>query len=251
MKCRFFSISISLLMMGVSSIAFSVSSRAQTATPSPSAAGQNRNAQNGFLQFNYGPGRTADTLRMIDIQNREMEAGDRSRQTLQDNLSSNRSRAQDMVNMLKDEEMQKALVKVTARGKQVLTENPEIKSPMGIIAGAMSLWYGRSIKLIKGETFKLSSRLEIRGRNGEFSMESPLFNGTLHYGVGDLNISVNRRISSIDTSAELYYNMNNQSFNTQLRHSLAPNLDLTFGASQIPDTRQTDGRAGFEYRLDF
>ena len=240
MKCRFLSITVFLALGGACASSFVSSSRAQS-----------RSAQNGFLQFNYEPGRTADTLRMIDQQNRAMEAGDRSAKAMQDSISSNRSRAQDMVNLIKDEELQKALVKVTSRGKQVLTENPELKSPMGVIAGAVSLWYGRSIKLIKGDDFKLSTRLEARGRNGEFSMESPLLNGTLHYGVGDLNISVNRRISSIDTSAELHYNMSNQSFNTQLRHSLAPNLDLTFGASQVPDTRQTDGRAGFEYRLDF
>lgn len=83
-------------------------------------------------------------------------------------------------------------------------------------------------------------------------MESPLLNGRLRYSGGDgVDISMNRSISSIDTNAELNYNMNNQSFSTNLRHRLAPNLDLKFGATQAPQSTQTDGRAAFEYRLDF
>ncbi len=83
-------------------------------------------------------------------------------------------------------------------------------------------------------------------------MQSPLMNGTLRFRGGEgVDISMNRSISSIGSQAELNYNLNNQSFSTQLRQSIAPNVDFTVGASQAPATKQTDGRATFEYRLDF
>lgn len=211
-----------------------------------------QNEPKGFLDFNFTQGRQADTQRMIDVQNRGLEAGDRSTQTIQDTLSRGRSRAQEMVNLIKDEELQKALVKVTARGKQILQENSDLKNPLGVIAGAASLWYGKTIRLMRADQFLLTTRIEGRGRSGEFSMESPLVNGRLRYNGGDgVNIMMNRKISSIDSQAEFNFNMNNQSFSTSVRHTLTPNLDLTFGASQTPLTNQTDGRAAFEYRLDF
>jgi|GEM_PF-1931908 len=231
-----------------------IASRAQTAAPkgSPTLGGTLKSNSNGLLHFNYVSGRDSETLRMIDDQTRAVAAGDHGTQAQMDNLAIGRTRAQDMINLIKSEELQKALSKVTVKGKQLLQENQEIKNPLMLIAGAASLWYGKTIRLIKGEDFKLSTRIEARGRSGEFSMESPLLNGNLHYDGNGLNISMNRTISSIDSKAELNYNVSNQSFSTNIRHQLAPNLDLTFGASQVPtQSKQTDGRATFEYRFDF
>jgi hypothetical protein len=190
--------------------------------------------------------------RMIDQLNRESEAGDHSPNTQQEHLAISRSRAQQMVDLIKDEEMQKALVKVTARGNQILEENPEMKSPLGVLAGAAALWYGKTIGILKGDTYKAWTRVEARGRSGEVWLQSPILDGKMRFSGDDgMSISMNRSISSINSQAELNYNVQSQSFSTQLHHQLAPNLDFSFGASKAPSAIQTDGRATLQYHLDF
>lgn len=90
---------------------------------------QKLNDSNEPLRFNFEFGKQADTLRMIEQQNRNIESGDRNTKTLQDDMSTSRTRAQEMVNLIKDEQLQKAMVRATAKGKQLLQENNELKSP--------------------------------------------------------------------------------------------------------------------------
>lgn len=247
-----FSIIFTVFCMGVGLANFSAPSRAQKPNGSPALGGEIKKDPGEFLNFNYKYGRESDTLYILDKQNRAYEAGDRSPQAMQNSIDTNRSRAQSIANMIKDEELEKAMVKVTARGKQLLHENQDLKNPLGVIAGAASLWYGRSVRLIRSEAFHLFTRVDGRNRSGEFSMESPLVNGRLKFQSGNgVDISMNRKISSISSEAELNYNTNTRSFNTEFRHRLAPNIDLSFGASKAPEATQTDGRASFQYRLDF
>ena len=193
-----------------------------------------------------------NTLNLLDQQSRNSAAGTESSFTLQENLTIGKARATEMVEMLKSVEMKRALDKITAQGNDVLQNNPELKNPAGVIAGAAALWTGRTIKLIKDDHFKLATRIDGRNGSGGFMMESPLANGTLDYsrGVG-MNVTVNRNISSIDSRAQFNYNVTNQSISTQLSHKIAPHLDLTFGTTQNPLINQTDQQAKIEYRIDF
>ena len=154
--------------------------------------------------------------------------------------------------MAKDQEMQKALKKVTIQGRQMLQENPSMRNPITIIAGAFSLWTGRTLKLIRGDSFKLATRLEARTRSGDFSMESPLMNGKLAFSSSDgFTLSLNRSIASTGTTAAMVYSAKQQTFTGQLTHPLTGNIGLTFGAVQTSQSNQTDGQAKLEYRLSF
>lgn len=222
---------------------------AASPTPTPGILLQD---PNGFLQFSHKPGEEAETYRMLEDQNRLQDSGSRNPIALQANISSGQARAQQMVDMLKDQEMQKALKKVTLQGKQMLQENPDLKNPVTIVAGAFSLWAGRTVKLIKEEKFKLMTHFEGRSRTGDFSMESPLLSGKFAFtGADGFSVSMNRSISSLNTMAAFVYSAKQQSFTGQLVHPLMQNLDLTFGASQLQQTNQTDGQAKLEYRLSF
>ncbi len=219
--------------------------------PSP-ARGVLVQDQNGFLQFTQRPGEDVDTLRMIEQQNRLQDSGNRNPISYQNPIANGQARAMQMVDMLRDQEMQKALRKVTLQGKQMLQENPDMKNPLTIIAGAFSLWTGRTLKLIRGDKFKLATRLEARSRSGDFSMESPLLNGKLSFsGLDGFTVSVNRSIASTGTQAGMVYNAKQQSITGQLTHPLTNNIDFSFGAVQLQQTNQTDGQAKLEYRLSF
>ena len=188
---------------------------------------------------------------MLDQQSRQTEAGHNSLST-QGSIQSGTDRAGQMVEMLKTEEMQKALQKVTNKGKQALQEDPTLKTPIGVIAGAFGLWVGNTMKLFRGDDIYLSTRVEGRSRSSEFSMESPFLNGKFRYSADNgIDIYMNRTISSIGSQAEFNYNLQNRVFSTSIRKSIVPNLDFTFGASQIPDTSVTDGNARIEYRFNF
>jgi hypothetical protein len=159
---------------------------------------------------------------------------------------SGQSRAQQMIGMLQNQEMTKALEKITGSSKKTLDENPEIRNPLGVIAGAASLWYGRTLKLIKGDDFNFSARMEARNQRSEFNMGSPLLNGKLRFdGKDGMGVGFNRRITDIQTEAGVQYNVRNQVISTEVRQKLAPHLDLSFGASRI------DQNTKIEYRLNF
>jgi len=159
---------------------------------------------------------------------------------------SGKTRAQQMVTMLQNQEMTKALEKITGSGKKTLDENPEIKTPLAVIAGAASLWYGRTVKLIKGDEFNMSANVDGRDKRSEFSMGSPILNGKLRFdGASGMGIGLNRKITDINTEAGVQYNVRDQVMSTEIRQRLAPHLDLSFGASRI------DQSTKIEYRLNF
>lgn len=187
---------------------------------------------------------------LLDQQTREMQGA--SSLGTQEQIQNGRERAKQMVELLKKQEMERALQTVTKRGKQALQEDPTLRTPMGVLAGAVGLWVGRSVRLVTGEAFNLTTRIEGRARMSEFNMQSPFLNGRFRFSASDgADINLNRKISSIDSQAEVNYNTRYRSFSGQVRKTIAPNLDFTFGAQQIPQSSATDGNARIEYRLDF
>lgn len=162
------------------------------------------------------------------------------------NYESGKSRAQQMVNMLQNEELTKAFQKITSRGNKTLEDNPEIKNPLGVIAGAASLWYGRTLKLFRSDGFNFSAKMEGRAQKSEFSMASPLLDGKLKFDPREgFGLGINRNIIDIDTEAGIQYNAKSQIISTELRKKIAPNLDFSFGASKL------DQNTKIEYRLNF
>lgn len=154
--------------------------------------------------------------------------------------------------ILKDQEMKKALTLVTERGYGYLQENPELQSPVFIIASAASLWAGKTFSILKLSDTQFSTRVTGRERSGSFNIHSPILNGQLKFdqAVG-AEVSVNRSISSIDTRAEFAFSTKKQAVSSQFYHSILPNLDLSFGASQNITAPQVEGTAKIQYQIDF
>ncbi len=158
-----------------------------------------------------------------------------------------------MTNLLKDEQLAIALEKITTRGKTILDQSQSLGGPASVLAGAAALWFGVTVRLIKTDLFRVSSRVDGRAGRGDFNLESPFLNSRVFYdGTSGLGLNVNRSLSTTRTMAELNYFSRSRSFSTQLRHPLTEHLNFSVGSSQIPElNNQTDGRAGIEYRLDF
>lgn len=195
--------------------------------------------------------RSYETRLLIDQQASKLQGGSNPL-FQQQQLQSGGTRAQEMANMLQTEEMGRALQKVTERGQAALQQNPGIQAPLGIIAGAMSLWMGNTVRLFRGDAFNLTSRIEGRNRSSEFNMESPLLNGRFRFSADQgLELHMNRTISSLKSQAEINYNVKQQTFSTSIRRRIAPNLDLSFGASQFHPNSPTDGNARIEYQFNF
>ena len=221
-----------------------------SATPSVSAGNNQDNM--GLLHFDRNVGKEADTSRMIDTQNRDYDSGNRNVVSEQKDRDQGNSRAQQMMTLLKDDEMKKAMEKATGIGNQILKDNPDLKTPSAVIAGAVGFWVGKSMKLFGVNGYGVSSQVEGKNRAGGFLMDSPLMNGKLRFSASDgVDLSMNRKISSISSQAEVKYNTKNQALSTQVRHNLMPHVDLTFGSSISPQTTQPDNRAGVEYRFSF
>ena len=192
------------------------------------------------------------TFRILDQQNSNQIAGNQNNFNVQTDIAIGKARAEQMVNLLQNAELQQAFTKVNAKGKEALQENPELKNPAAVIAGATSLWIGRTVQLIKDESFKLTTHVEGRSRSGDFSVESPLVNGKLKFQSNNgVNLNINRTISSIQSNAEVNYDVRSQTVSTQLKHRIAPNLDLSFGASESPLQNQIDERATIQYNISF
>lgn len=168
------------------------------------------------------------------------------------NITIGRTRAEAMVRILQDQEMRKALNAVTEKGYELARENPELKSPAMVIAGAAALWVGRSVTLLRLQDARFSSRVSGRERSGSFSMESPILNGQFRFDqMNGAEVAVNRSVSSIDARAELSFNTKRQAVSTQVYHRIAPNLDLSVGASQNLINTQAEGTARIQYQIDF
>ena len=239
------------LMMAILVCGEAAPARAQDAhapTMSPVPDSQNLVSDLGYRK----PGNDSETLRLLDKQNHQLETRENGIFGYQKNQESGSGQAQKMVKLIQDQEFQAAMGRLTRKGNTILEENPGLKSPLSVLAGAAALWFGRTINLIQSDGLTLTSRIEARNQSGEFTLQSPLLNSSLQYhsdtGMG---LNINRKISSIDTSAQINYNMKNQTVGTQINHQLAPHLDFTFGVSQNPQSSQPDNRAGLQYQINF
>jgi hypothetical protein len=206
-----------------------------------------------LLRFDANPGAREATERMIDAHERMITNGTRSTEMLSKDLEASRSRADLMVEALKNEQLQKALKKVTEEGKEILNQHQGLKAPVSFIAGAAAFWYGTTLNLFNGDSMKIDTRIEGRSRRSEFSLESPLLNSKVVFGAqSGVEVNINRSIASLGSSAELNYFGSTGSFSTQIRHPIAPHLNLSIGTSQIPEmNNRTDGRAKIEYQINF
>jgi hypothetical protein len=229
-----------------------------TQTPPPHSApvhfgGELLHQAPGIFGVQRNPGATADTLRMIEEQERNMNSGTRSTASVLRTLTGGQDRAREMVRVIQTEEMRQALEKVTVRGKDFLEKNSALRSPLALISGALSVWVGGDVRLVDDEKFKLSTRIEGRNRSGEFRMESPLFNGRFQFNeMQGVTVNMNREIPGLKSRAEIDFQARTQSLTTQIRQPLAPHLDLTFGATQLPQmNNKTDGQAKIEYQFQF
>ncbi len=195
----------------------------------------------------------SETERFIDSQNRMYDRGSRSTADLAESLGTGEARARQVANLLKDEEFQKVLRRMTERGNTLLKENQGLKTPGAILYGAASMWFGASIRLFKGEAVKINARFEGRARKGEFTIESPLLNSKFVFqSESGLHVNLNRKIASLNSTAELNFMSKTQSLSTQVRHPLSNHLDLTIGSTQLPEfNNQTDTRAKIEYQFNF
>lgn len=179
-----------------------------------------------------------------NLKNRESKPSSVSESAVE--YSQNKNRAQQMINLLQDEELSKAFKKITEGGNKTLRENPGIRAPLAIISGAAAFWAGKTMNLFQQESFRFSAKIEGRYRRSEFSMESPLLNGKMKFdNQSGVELGVTRRFEPFKTDAMLNYNVRNQSVTTEVRHKLAPNVDLTFGASRF------DQNTRIEYRFNF
>lgn len=264
MRFRFFnsfsSIVLVLLGAGITTFAQVDTSEIPSLSPSPSlsatpktdVAGTLVEDPNSLLHFKKKDGADVDTIRMIDAQNKITETGNHNTIALQGSILTGQAKAQEMVNALKGEELQKAMAQVTPRGKQMLQENPELKNPVMIIGGAFALWAGNTLRIIKEENFKINTYVQAKNRIGEFQMESPLFNGKLQFNDTDgVQVNMNRSISSIDSKANFSYSEKQQTVGGSLSHMLMPHVNLSVGTTQNNATNQIDQQAKIEYNLSF
>jgi hypothetical protein len=203
--------------------------------------------------LHQGPRADQETLRFLEQQEQAMNSGGRSSVTTFSSLTMGQERARAMVQVIQNEEMRKALEKVTVKGRELLEKNSALKSPLAILTGAVSVWVGGGMRLIDDEKWRLSTRVEGRNRLGEFSLESPLVNGRLQFnGANGVSVNMNREIPGLKSRAEIDFQARTRSLTTQIRQPLAPHLDLTFGATQLPHlNNQTDGQAKIEYQIQF
>lgn len=249
----------SLAMIGLTlSAGATERSKVVAQTPPPHSApvhfgGELLHQAPGFFGVQRNPGATEETLRMIEEQDRSMNSGTRSTASILRTLTGGQERAREMVRVIQTEEMRQALEKVTVRGKDFLEKNSALRSPLALISGALSVWVGGDVRLVNDEKFKLSTRIEGRNRSGEFRMESPLFNGRFQFNeMQGVTVNMNREIPGFKSRAEIDFQARTQSLTTQIRQPLAPHLDLTFGATQLPHlNNKTDGQAKIEYQFQF
>ncbi|NDF14039.1 hypothetical protein EB061_01785 [bacterium] len=206
-----------------------------------------------LLRFQPNPAAREATEKMIEARERMLSSGDRNPGDLARDLQTSRGRAELMVQALKDEQFQRAIKKVTEEGRILLEQNQGLKGPASFIAGAAAFWYGTTLSLFQGDSMKIQTRIEGRGQRSEFSLESPLLNSRVVIGAQNgVQLNLNRSIASLGSSAELNYFGNTGSISTQVNHPIAPNLNLSIGASQIPEmNNRMDGRAKLEYQISF
>jgi hypothetical protein len=230
--------------------------RAQNSAPvvdPKSTSGTLSSEKDDLIEFKRKSEEKNENLRAIERQDQQFEYGNRTTSFQAGNLLIGQERAATMMRSLQDEQFRKALTRVTSRGKQLLQENKSFQTPVAILAGAASFWFGATLRLFKGESILISSRFEGRTRRAEFTLESPFLNSRLFIEGGTgFNLNINRSIASINSTAEVNYISRTQSFSTEFHHPIAPNLDFSIGASQIPElNNRTDSRARIQYQFNF
>ncbi|MBU6154510.1 MAG: hypothetical protein KGP28_09440 [Bdellovibrionales bacterium] len=218
-----------------------------------SGTGTLRTEQEDLLEFKRRSEEKEATLRTLERQEQQHDFGNTNSNFQAGNLLIGRERAANMVRSLQDEQFRRALSRVTSKGKQLLQENKSFQTPIAILAGAATFWFGATVRLFKGESIMIHSRVEGRSRRAEFTLESPFLNSRLLFDGGTgFTMNINRSIASINSTVDLNYNSRSQSFSTEFRHPIAPHLDFSIGATQIPElNNRTDGRARIQYQFDF
>jgi hypothetical protein len=206
-----------------------------------------------LLNFTRNPGAQNETEKMVESQSRLLDTGVRTQVGLTESLMIGHARAEMMIRALRDEQFQKAIGNVTEKGKRLLEENQGLRSPAMVIGGVVSMWVGTTIQFFKGEQVRVYTRIEGRNRLGEFHFDSPILNSKISVSADSgVNLNLNRSIASIGSKAEINFSGRTQSISTQLRHPLSEHLDLSIGATQIPElNNRADGQAKIEYRLNF
>ena len=227
--------------------------RGGLASQTPHYGGELLHQAPGIFEVKRTPGADTDTLRMIEEQERTLNSGSRSTASVLRTLTGGQDRAREMIRVIQTDEMRQALEKVTVRGKDFLEKNSALRSPLALISGALSIWVGGDVRILNDEKLKLSTRIEGRNRSGEFRMESPLVNGRLQFNEAQgMSLNMNREIPGLKSRAEVDFQARTQSLTTQIRQPLAPHLDITFGATQLPHlNNKTDGQAKIEYQFQF
>ncbi len=227
-------------------------SRVDSVNPD-SKSGTLQSDQDDLLEFKRRSEEKTATLRAIEEREQQQGLGAGNRNFQSGSLLFGRERAENLARSLQDEQFRRALTRVTTKGKQFLDENKSFRTPLAILAGAATFWFGATVRLFKGESILLTSRIEGRSRRAEFNLESPFLNSRLFIEGGTgFHLNVNRSIASINSTAEVNFSSRTSSFSTEFRHPLAPHLDFSIGASQIPElNNRTDGRARIQYQFEF
>lgn len=168
----------------------------------------------------------------------------------QSNPQQNTKTAERMVQIVKDHEFQRALEMITPRARELLEDNPELHTPVGILVGMASLWNGRKFKIVKSDEVTLDTQIQARTSTAQFSWNSPLLNGELKYQAANgVNVSVGRSISSINTKTRVEYNLTSGNLSSSIEQPLPNNFSISIRGGQT--SGKPDGAAVLNYQLNF
>ncbi len=169
-----------------------------------------------------------------------------------DSVVMGRQHAENMVRLIQDRELQKALEKIMVRGKQTLLQNEGLHGTALVIAGATSLWVGRTIKLIRGKSFAVDQRIEGRNRAVGLNFRTSIFETQTRYQSGmGLSLQIGHTIPEIKSSFGISYNQLDQSTRGIFSHELFPHLNINFGAGRSPAQSGLEGNATLNYNIEF
>jgi hypothetical protein len=165
----------------------------------------------------------------------------------------NRTRAERLMNIVRDQEFRRALEKVTPAAKKIWDENEEIHSPLTVIASGAAFWAGRTFRIVRKEYLNLTTRIEGRNKSAQFNWSSPIVNGELRFNgnEGNADMMVGRTISSIETSSQIHYNFTTQSIQGSIVQPITREFQFSIQAGQNNISGQTDAGARLQFRKEF
>lgn len=168
-------------------------------------------------------------------------------------VDGNRTAAERLVSIVRDQEFKRALEKVTPAAKRLWDENQELHSPLTVLATGAAFWAGRTIRLVRKEYLNLTTHVEGRNRSAQFNWSSPIVNGELKFdgNAGNTDMMVGRKISSIDTSSQVHYNFTTQTVKGSIVQPITRDFQFSIQAGQDPFTKKTDTGAQIQFRRDF